>query len=315
MPETEDIRKVLDRLANWDQPINFHQPVEMTPDITAYLNYYGFNIDNIDFHFGKIDIDETKIMVQIFSPKQNKGTVFLLHGYLDHVGYLNHIIQYLNDHHYNVISYDLQGHGLSEGEKASVDAFSDYVLTLEKLMRKTKKEMPLPMYIIGHSTGGAIAINYALKHNDHHFEKLVLAAPLIRSNYWYLSKLGFYLMKPFPFIDDIRRNFRENSSNEKYLTFSKKDPLQSKTIPLEWLGALINWNEKIKTYPPTDIQTCIIQGDKDETVEWKYNLEFVKKKFHHLEVCHIENGRHQLFNEKKSIREKVFTNITKFFNN
>ncbi|WP_257350981.1 alpha/beta hydrolase [Pseudalkalibacillus decolorationis] len=251
-------------------------------------------------------------MVQIYSPKESKGTVFLLHGYLDHVGSLRNMIQYLNTLNYTVISYDSQGHGLSEGESASVDDFSDYVFTLEQLVQRARDEMSAPFYVIGHSTGGAIAINYVLKHRNHHFNKIVLVAPLIRSNHWYLTKLGFYLARPFPFLDDIHRNFRENSSNKKYLTFTKKDPLQPNAIPLEWLESLIEWNVKIQTYSPTNADTCIIQGNKDKTVDWKYNLAFIKEKFHLLQVFHIKNGRHALFNEKKQIQEEVFAKIRQF---
>ncbi|MBM7587135.1 alpha-beta hydrolase superfamily lysophospholipase [Bacillus pakistanensis] len=306
------MEKVLERLSRWEKPVSFHTPVKKTSDIEAYLDYYGFNLEGIDFHFGKVDIDGTKIMVQIFSPKERKGTVFLLHGYLDHVGSLKNMIQSLIKHHYCVISYDLQGHGLSGGEAASVNDFSKYVLVLEKLMQRARDEMSSPFYIIGHSTGGAIAINYVLKHHDHHFNKMVLVAPLIRSSYWHLTKVGLFLTKPVPFIDDIGRNFRQNSSSKNYLSFTKNDPLQPKAIPLRWVEALIKWNKEIQSYSPTNTTTCMIQGDKDKTVDWEYNLAFIQDKFPCLKVVPIKNGRHALFNEGKNIREEVFTKIHQF---
>jgi alpha-beta hydrolase superfamily lysophospholipase len=306
------MEKVLERLSRWEKPLNFHIPVEITPDLKAYLDYYGFNLEEVDYHFGKVDIDHTKIIVQIFSPKKRKGTVFLLHGYLDHVGSLQNMIQFLVQQHYCVISYDLQGHGLSGGKSASVNKFSDYVFVLEKLMQRAREEMSSPFYIIGHSTGGAIAINYVLKKRDHHFNKMVLVAPLIRSSYWNLTKIGFYLAKPFPFFDDISRNFRQNSSNSTYLAFTKNDPLQPKAIPLNWVEALFTWNKKIQNFSPTDTNTCLIQGEKDKTVAWEHNLAFIKEKFPCLEVVPVKNGRHALFNEKKQIRDEVFGKIHQF---
>ncbi|MFD2924710.1 alpha/beta hydrolase [Halobacillus naozhouensis] len=312
MNENKDIRNVLERLSSWNQRIDFDHPIEKTEDIQVYLDYYGFDLEKVDFHFGKMEIDEKEIAVQIFNPRRSKATVFLLHGYLEHVGYLGNIIQFLNDHHYRVVSYDLQGHGLSEGEAASIDHFSTYVLTLEKLMKKARDEMSGPFYVIGHSTGGAIAVNYLLKHHDHNFDKAILVAPLVRSNHWCLTKLGFYLSKLFPYIKRIDRRFRENSSNQNYLKFIQKDPLQSETIPIEWLSALINWNKNIQTYRATDMETCVLQGTKDETVAWKYNLRFVMEKFLHLKIVYIEDGKHSLFNESKHIRELVFANIHQF---
>ncbi|MBS4214812.1 hypothetical protein [Neobacillus rhizophilus] len=67
-----EIHKVLERLVGFEQKINFQTPVEITPDLQAYLNYYGFHLEKVDYHFGKIEIDETKIMVQMFSPEPSK---------------------------------------------------------------------------------------------------------------------------------------------------------------------------------------------------------------------------------------------------
>lgn len=134
MSSNKELQKVLQRLAELDQKIDFHTPIKLTADHQFYLNYYGFQLEKLDYHFGTIEVNGIQIMVQMFSPERSLGTVLLLHGYLDHVGILKNMIQYLNNHQYQVISYDLQGHGLSEGEKASVHCFSDYVLTLEKLI-------------------------------------------------------------------------------------------------------------------------------------------------------------------------------------
>lgn len=312
MTEKKDIQKILNRLADSDQKINFKNPVHLSPDLQEYLNYYGFQLKNIDYHFGKIDINGTPIMVQMFSPKTCIGTVVLLHGYLDHVGILKNIIQHLNRQKYRVISYDLQGHGLSGGEKASVKSFSDYVLTLEELMNQTKKEISGPIYGIGHSTGGAILINYILKQPEAHFNKIILIAPLVRSKHWLLSKIGYYLIEPIPFMKEVHRKFRVNSSDKQFLSFIKNDPLQPKAIPIEWLHSLISWNEEIQTYNACDTETLLIQGTNDRTVEWKYNLNFIKEKFNHLHIKLIKNGRHQLFNEKPPIRDQVFKEIERF---
>lgn len=307
-----DMRIVLKRLADSDQVINFEHPVSITPDLRAYLDYYGFELVNIEYYFGKIEIDGTKIMVQMFSPKHSIGTIVLLHGYLDHVGLLRRSIQHLTDHHYRVISYDLQGHGLSEGAKASVKNFSDYVATLEKLISRIKKEISGPLYGIGHSTGGSILLHYVLKNKKSQFDKIILIAPLVRSLFWSLSKTAFSILKLFPFIKEIPRRFGQNSSDDQFLSFIKKDPLQSKVIPFDWIHSLIRWNKEIQTLGPTKEKALLIQGTKDTTLEWKYNLNFIREKFLNLQVVLIENGRHQLLHEKPKIRDEVFKNIVLF---
>ncbi|WP_028782489.1 alpha/beta hydrolase [Thalassobacillus devorans] len=311
-PQNNSIEHILQRLSAWEKPFSFDHPTVITPEIAAYLNYYELYISDGAFHFGKIETNGTKTMVQMFAPNQSKGTIFLLHGYLDHVGHLNHVIQFLNKHGYTVISYDLEGHGLSEGKTASVQRFSDYVHSLEKLMDLTKKEMQGPYYVIGHSTGGAIAIDYVLKHHDHVFDKVILAAPLVHSSHWYGTVLGYYIASMIPFLDKVKRNFRVNSSNTQYLKARKLDPLQTSVIPLDWVGAMLHWNKLLDQYPPSNTPTFVIQGNKDNTVAWPYNLKFIENKFTNSKMVQIDNSRHALFNESKEIRELVFSFIKKF---
>ncbi|MFG6117167.1 alpha/beta hydrolase [Halobacillus sp. MO56] len=312
MAESKKIEEVLQRLSQWEKRFDFETPVEMNQDIHTYLNYYGLNITNVSFHFGKVETNGTNTIVQMFAPKESKGTVFLLHGYLDHVGHLKHIIQFLNKHGYTVISYDLEGHGLSAGKAAAVQHFSDYVDSLEKLMEMANRNMNGPFYVIGHSTGGAIAINYVLKHQNHVFDKVILAAPLVRSSYWYGTIIGYYMAKIIPFIQQVKRKYRVNSSNQYYLDLRKIDPLQTDAIPIEWIGALLRWNKTIHKLPPAKTKTYVIQGNCDDTVQWKYNLKFLEKKFPCLKMVQIDNGQHALFNEAAAIRELTFSFIIQF---
>ncbi|WP_407271137.1 alpha/beta hydrolase [Radiobacillus sp. PE A8.2] len=312
MEKTADIKSVLERLTNTNDLLDFHKPIEIGGDISKYLDYYGLNQSGLEFHFGKLTINNTAIVVQVFKPKRSRGTVVLLHGYLDHVGHLNHIIRHLNEHSYTVLTYDLQGHGLSEGKTASIQQFSDYVITLEKLIEIAKHELPGPYFAVGHSTGAAIVMDYVLRFPDHAFDKVVLVAPVIRSRFWFLTKIGFFINNMFPIIRKVKRKFRNNSSNKRYLTFTRQDPLQSEEIPIDWLTVLIQWNEAIQTFPAVHTQTCIIQGNQDTTVDWKYNINFIKQKFPFLKVVHINNGRHALFNESSLLLEQVCNSISVF---
>ncbi|MCT2535460.1 alpha/beta hydrolase [Aquibacillus koreensis] len=309
-----EIEHVLKRLALSEHEIDFETPVQRNDDIELYLHYYGFQMNNIAFHFGKLTFHNTRISVYMFKPKVSKGTIFLLHGYLSHVGHLKYMINFLTETGYTVISYDLQGHGLSEGKTASIYHFSSYVKTMEQLIDDLKQRFPQPFHVIGHSTGAAIVMDYLLsckKPHDH--DKFVLVAPLIRSKHWHVSKYGYYLVRLFPFISEVRRFLRENSSNEKYLTFTSEDPLQTDAIPIEWIGAVIDWNKQIERYPVNQkSNVLVIQGNQDTTVDWKHNISIIQKKFIHVRTALIDDGRHELFNEAQPIRGITFSKLKEF---
>lgn len=309
MSKTSKLKTNLDHLAYSNETLDFSKPNILTEDMKAYYNYYGFDHTGIDHHFGKVQLDQTSINVQIFKPKSSRATIFLLHGYLSHTGHLRHVIHYLNKERYTVITYDLQGHGLSNGKAATITTFHDYVEIMEALLKLIQTKMLAPFYLIGHSTGGAIIIDYLLRHKTSQFKKVVLVAPLIRSSHWYLSKIGLQMTKWLPFITEIDRNFRKNSSDQSYLRALKQDPLQADKIPLQWINALMTWNGNIKAYVPTNKAIAIIQGNKDKTVDWKYNLAFIQSKFNNIQIAQIDNGQHELFNESEQIRNIVFQRI------
>ncbi len=168
-----------------------------------------------------------------------------------------------------------------------------------------------PYYLIGFSNGGGVAIDYLLRGEESEFEKVVLVAPLVRNVAWGWSKVGYWLYRPFGAA--VPRKLRRNSSDDEFLEFSwHKDWLHCKRVPMEWIGAVQRWNEKIEKAGTSDMAVKVIQGSNDMTVSWKYNVDFVKDKFSNVEVSMIEAGRHELFNESASIRDKVFEEIADY---
>ncbi|MED3815851.1 alpha/beta hydrolase, partial [Priestia megaterium] len=121
------------------------------------------------------------------------------------------------------------------------------------------------------------------------------------------------LIKPLKtFTRNLKRMLRNNSSDAKFLRFVKNDPLQHDQVPLSWVEALIRWNELIKKGNSSSVPVLILQGKKDTTVDWRYNVGFLLKKFPNIEVELIENGKHHLLNEEELIRDKVFSSIHRY---
>lgn len=94
-----------------------------------------------------------------------KAVVVLAHGYAEHVGRYAHVIAALVERGYAVVALDHRGHGHSDGPRAVVRRFDDYVDDLHLLVRRTATNHPaLPLFLLGHSMGGLIAVRYALRH-------------------------------------------------------------------------------------------------------------------------------------------------------
>lgn len=278
--------------------------------IGSYLKFYGLDFadEGIGHNFITFQSNGYTLAGHIFRPSEYKATVFVLHGFLGHCGPLKHLIKYLTEKGYAVGCFDMPGHGLSGGERAGIDDFSQYSDALRDFADLVGRRLNGPYHLIGYSTGGAAALDYLLTSKEDVFDKVILAAPLVRSWLWRLSKIVFWLYQPFG--KDIPRVFRKDSSDKNFLRFVKnEDLLQGRTVPIKWVRALYRWNEKIAGLKPCQRSIEIIQGTGDTTVAWRFNIKFIEGKFSDVQISLIDKARHELFNESADIRQEVFSQI------
>lgn len=299
-----DINEAIDRIR--DLPSNN----ENREDMIVYLDFYNIKYEHVEHQYEFVECRGEKIFMQTFSPSSPKGVIYVVHGYFDHAGSMSNLINHLTSRNYQVITYDLPGHGLSSGNRASINDFNHYVDIFKEIIERKKESTSLPTYAVSHSTGGAIMLGYLLS-SESLFQKVVVVSPLIRSYAWNLSKIGFMFVQPF--VNELRRIFKKNSSNSLYLKFVKEDPLQYNKIPLAWFKSLMAWNKNIKQYLKSEETLLVIQGDKDKTVDWKYNLDFIQEKFPHCKVRMVSGGNHQLFNEEQELLQKTLEYIDEDF--
>jgi alpha-beta hydrolase superfamily lysophospholipase len=141
-------------------------------------------------------------------------------------------------------------------------------------------------------------------------DKAILVCPLVRSYLYRLSVTGNNIIRPF--LKNMRRAKRNSTSDKEYLKFTSKDPLQFKTVPLSWFESLIRWNAEITGYQSSNIPVFILQGSKDTIVDYRYNLEFLKKKFNEITIKHYQEGNHHLLNEREDLKEVIYTEINNY---
>jgi alpha-beta hydrolase superfamily lysophospholipase len=293
------------------RPLKLTEAPSMSASAKIYLTYYGISFQGIRHYLGTFTSGSYDLAAHVFLPPDAKATVFLLHGYLDHTGILKHLIELCIHQRYAVAIYDLPGHGLSSGASCSIDDFSDYVSVFDEFMKIYRSQLPRPHYFVGHSTGGAIALDYLHRVNAKAFDKIIYIAPLVRSAYWKISKAHHYLAKPF--IESVPRVFFDNSSDPKFNRFLQDDPLQCKEIPLRWIEALFAWNERVEGLQPISRPVLILQGTKDTVVDWEHNIVFLQQKNNLAKVKWFQNGKHNLLNETQVIREEVLKTIREYF--
>jgi acylglycerol lipase len=111
--------------------------------------------------------DGLHLFRQSWRPEQGKprAVLVVVHGLRDHSTRYAELALAMAEKGFAVHAFDLRGHGHSEGIRAWVDPFEQYLEDLNLFLRAVaKEEHGLPLFLFGHSMGGAIVTLDVLTH-------------------------------------------------------------------------------------------------------------------------------------------------------
>lgn len=272
------------------------------PLLLKFCALYGIDFGQqrkgVTHFMGYINSGNYKLCTHVFRQKHAKSTLLLVHGYLDHSGLFSHLISWGLDLGFDVIIFDLPGHGLSTGTPTAINHFGEYAQAISDVVTTCQLDR-IPCIAIGQSTGCAALLEYA-KEYDYAFKRTVFLAPLLRPikwrAIWWTHLLASNIVKLVP------RRFEGNSGDEQFNAFLKVDPLQSHSISTKWVGALKRWLATMRYKPINIDSTLIVQGDQDNTVDWRWNLPRFEKLLPSTQVMILQNAQHHLANETPELR-------------
>lgn len=106
-----------------------------------------------------------------------RARVLHVHGINEHSARHHRTFAALTAAGIEVVRFDLRGSGRSGGRRQFVERFEDYVDDVAAVYAWICRELDdLPLYVMGHSMGGAVAIYFAA-HYDRLLSGLLLSAP------------------------------------------------------------------------------------------------------------------------------------------
>ena len=106
-----------------------------------------------------------------------RAAVVIAHGVSEHSDRYSHVAARLVREGFAAYALDHRGHGDSEGPRAVIDRLSNAVEDVDTLVGIARDENPgVPVFLLGHSMGGAIAVEYAINRQDH-IDALAVSAP------------------------------------------------------------------------------------------------------------------------------------------
>jgi alpha-beta hydrolase superfamily lysophospholipase len=122
----------------------------------------------------------TELYYQRWRPEEGpRAALAVVHGFGEHSGRYGNVVDWFVPRGYAVYAFDLRGHGRSQGQRGQVDSWAEMRGDVRAFLDLVHQQEPdLPVFLVGHSVGGLIALNYVLHHPEG-LEGVVASGPLL----------------------------------------------------------------------------------------------------------------------------------------
>jgi len=252
--------------------------------------------------------DGTFLPFRHWLPQQNKATAVLIavHGFNDYSHFFQRPGDFFMQQGIACYAYDQRGFGGSSGRGlwSGTDA---YVQDLELFIRLVRHKHPgLPVYLLGESMGGAVAVSTMTQAVKTQVDGLILAAPAVWARTtmpWYQHGLLWTLAHTLPSLALSAGGIKiKPSDNTAMLRELGKDPLVIKKTRVETLYGLTDlMGIALQKANQINDKTLMLYGEKDEIIPKKPTYQFVQ---HFLQsqqqkktVALYKNGYHMLLRD------------------
>jgi acylglycerol lipase len=117
---------------------------------------------------------------QSWTPEDPKAVVVLAHGLAEHSGRYAHVAERLNDSGYVLYALDHWGHGRSSGTPGNIERMAHLCADLDELFTRARGEHPgVPVFLLAHSFGGLVALDYLVTRGESGLTGLVLSGAVV----------------------------------------------------------------------------------------------------------------------------------------
>ncbi|XP_030062052.1 monoglyceride lipase [Microcaecilia unicolor] len=245
-----------------------------------------------------------------------RALAFVAHGAGEHCGRYDELAQMLTGLKFFVFAHDHVGHGQSEGERMVVSDFQVFIRDSLQHIDLMKQEHPgLPIFIFGHSMGGAISI-LTVSERPSDFAGLVLISPLVLPNPQTATSFKVFAAKV---LNHLLPNFSVGSIDPNTISRNKREVEAYITDPLVYHGGmkvcfgmqLLNASARVgKALPDISLPVLLLHGTDDRLCDIKgsyHMMETVPSQEKILKV--YDKAYHVLHKELPEVSNAVFREI------
>jgi len=125
-----------------------------------------------------IGVKGLRLAYRVWETPNARAAIVVVHGLGEHSGRYGEFAERMAAYGIATYAMDLRGHGLSEGRRGHVPSFDVYLQELDRFRREVEglADFRVPLFLLGHSLGGLIALRYQEEYNTR-FEGAIISTP------------------------------------------------------------------------------------------------------------------------------------------
>jgi lysophospholipase len=243
-----------------------------------------------------------------------RAVLLVSHGHGEHGGRYAELARHLAERGITVHAVDHRGHGRSGGPRGHVGRFGEYVADLEQWRRAVTTKLPpgLPVFLLGHSLGGLIAIRHLQTHPEAGFRGAILSAPLlgiaVQAPRWKVALSGLFsrILPRLPFGNELDPSMLSTAPG--YVEAFRADTLLHPTItPRLYTEIGAAMAAAFERPDSIRIPLLVLAPTGDRVVAPEAVARFASACPGEVEVRRYEGFQHEALNEAE--RHRVFADV------
>ncbi|MDJ0621194.1 MAG: alpha/beta hydrolase [Calothrix sp. MO_192.B10] len=216
--------------------------------------------------------------------EQTRAILVIVHGLGGHSGLYGNIVNHLIPKNYAIYSFDLRGHGRSPGKRGYINNWDEFRQDLQAFFNLiTTQEAECPCFLLGHSLGGVIVLDFVLRYPQitKKLQGAIALAPSIGKVgispfKLFLGRILSRILPSFSLNTGMNPNFA--SRDEKVLAAYAQDPLRhtrgTARLATEFAIAVAEVQNGAENFC---IPLLIMHGSADQVALPEGSLEFFHK--------------------------------------
>jgi alpha-beta hydrolase superfamily lysophospholipase len=210
-----------------------------------------------------------ELYYQSWSPPQDpRGILAIVHGFGEHSGRYMNPVEHLVPQGFAVYGFDLRGHGRSPGQRGHVDAWGEYRGDVGAFLQTIADVEPArPLFLLGHSMGALIVLDYVIRHPEGLAGVIASGASIEPTGVAkpYLILLARLLSRIWPsFVLEIKLDTTALSRNPEVVRAYEEDPLVHGKSSARWGTEALDTLEWLKAHPAElTIPLLVLHGEAD----------------------------------------------------